>query len=67
MTRLGRGRDTPAVTHDHLTVRRPGGTTEHRPLEVGELGDRLAELDVGLTPGETATLLGIADRLRADA
>ena len=66
LTRTGDGVHT-TVTHDHLTVRRPGEPTEHRPLADGELAHLLGELDVPLTPDETEALLGVVDRLRAPA
>jgi arylamine N-acetyltransferase len=45
------------VTHDSLTVRRPGQPTEHRPLGEGELDDWLWTLEVPLTSHERARLL----------
>ena len=66
LTRTGDGVHT-TVTHDHLTVRRPGEPTEHRPLEDGELAHLLHELDVPLTPEETDRLLEVVDRLRPPA
>ncbi len=49
------------VTHESLTVRRPGRPTEHRPLLEGELDEWLSALEVPLTPDERARLL---DRVR---
>ncbi|GAB4063258.1 arylamine N-acetyltransferase [Angustibacter speluncae] len=63
VTRFGDGGHT-TVTHQALTVRRPGEPTEHRPLEPGELGHWLRELGVPLTDDETTRLLEVADRLR---
>jgi len=45
------------VTHESLTVRTPGESTEHRPLRDGELGDWLTALGVPLTADERARLL----------
>ena len=45
-----------SVTHETVTVRRPGEPTEHRELRDGELGDLLHELDVPLSDAERATL-----------
>ena len=50
------------VTHESLTVRTPGGPTEHRPLHEGEIEEWLAALEVPLTPDEETRLLA---RLRA--
>jgi arylamine N-acetyltransferase len=44
------------VTHDALTVRRPGEATEHRPLRESELPQWLAGLGVGLTADEEERL-----------
>lgn len=46
-----------SVTHETVTIRRPGEPTQHRPLVVGELGMLIDALQVGLTPDETARLL----------
>lgn len=46
-----------AVTHETLTVRRPGEPTQHRQLGDGELSDLLDELGVPLTPDERVALL----------
>jgi N-hydroxyarylamine O-acetyltransferase len=54
-----------AVTHEAVTVRRPGEPTEHHDLADGELGTLLAELRVGLTAEETERLLVLVGRLRA--
>jgi len=52
-----------SVTHQTVTIRRPGEPTEHRTLAPGELGTLIDALHVGLTAGETARLLSVADRL----
>jgi N-hydroxyarylamine O-acetyltransferase len=53
------------VTHETVTVRRPGEpTTQHR-LEPGQLEALLREMQVGLTPDEEARLLGVVERLSA--
>ena len=44
------------VTHEALTVRRPGEPTEHRSLHEGELPEWLHELQVGLTEEEERRL-----------
>ena len=54
-----------AVTHETVTVRRPGEPTEHRELAEGELETLLGELRVGLTSDETARLLAVVERLRS--
>jgi len=45
------------VTHEFLTVRRPGEPTEHRPLRDGEVEEWLSVLEVPLAPEEQARLL----------
>jgi N-hydroxyarylamine O-acetyltransferase len=50
-----------ALTHETVTVRRPGTPTEHRALRDGELPDWLDELAVPLTADERAAL---DDRVR---
>jgi len=50
-----------ALTHETVTVRRPGAPTEHRALRNGELADWLDELAVPLTADERAAL---DDRVR---
>ena len=45
-----------SVTHETVTVRRPGTATEHRRLREGELGELLAELSVPLTDDEREAL-----------
>jgi N-hydroxyarylamine O-acetyltransferase len=45
-----------AVTHETLTVRRPGEPTQHRELRDGELADLLDQLAVPLRPDERAAL-----------
>lgn len=52
------------VTHESLTVRRPGEPTEHRGLLEGEVEEWLTALDVPLTPEERSRLL---TRVRAIA
>jgi N-hydroxyarylamine O-acetyltransferase len=54
-----------AVTHETLTVRRPGEPTQHRELREGELADLLAELAVPLTPDERAALETRVRQLRS--
>jgi N-hydroxyarylamine O-acetyltransferase len=56
-----------AVTHETVTVRRPGRTTEHRELRDGELGDLLDELDVPLTADERMGLIAKVRELRSRA
>jgi N-hydroxyarylamine O-acetyltransferase len=53
-----------ALTHETVTVRRPGAPTEHRTLREGELSDWLDELDVPLTGDERVALDGVVRRLR---
>ena len=45
------------VTHEAVTVRRPGEPTEHRPLRGGELPELLDLLDVPLIDDEREALL----------
>jgi N-hydroxyarylamine O-acetyltransferase len=45
-----------AVTHETVTVRRPGAATEHRELSDGELAEWLDELAVHLTADERTAL-----------
>ncbi len=45
------------VTHEAVTVRRPGAPTEHRPLRDGELPELLDLLGVPITDGELDALL----------
>ena len=45
-----------ALTHETLTVRRPGQATEHRRLHNGELADWIDALSVPLTVDERTTL-----------
>jgi N-hydroxyarylamine O-acetyltransferase len=54
-----------ALTHETVTVRRPGAPTEHRALRDGELADRLDELAVPLTAEERAALDDKVRRLRS--
>ncbi len=51
------------VTHEHVTIRRPGRPTELRPLRDGELGDKLDALGVPLTADLRAALIEVAARL----
>jgi N-hydroxyarylamine O-acetyltransferase len=46
-----------ALSHETLTIRRPGRPTEHRGLRDGELAEWLEELAVPLTGDERARLL----------
>jgi N-hydroxyarylamine O-acetyltransferase len=52
------------VTHEAVTVRRPGEPTEHHDLAAGELDEWLATLEVALTPDEEARLHERVARLR---
>jgi len=58
LSRHGDGRHT-TVSHESVTIRRPGEPTEHRDLREGELGELLHELEVPLTPEEETRLLGV--------
>ena len=53
------------VTHDAVTVRRPGEPTEHRDLAAGELGEWLAVLEVPLAEDERERLLARVTELRS--
>ena len=53
-----------ALTHETVTVRRPGAPTEHRALRDGELSDWLDELAVPLTADERVALDGVVSHLR---
>jgi N-hydroxyarylamine O-acetyltransferase len=44
------------VTHEAVTIRRPGEPTEHHELVDGELGEWLSTLEVALTPEERSRL-----------
>ena len=48
-----------AVTHETVTIRRPGQPTEHRDLREGELEQLLDELALPLTPDEETQLLEV--------
>jgi N-hydroxyarylamine O-acetyltransferase len=54
-----------SVTHEAVTVRRPGLPTEHHELADGELESLLGELAVGLTDDETERLLAVVGQLRS--
>ena len=58
-----------AVTHETVTVRRPGAPTEHRQLREGELGKWLDDLSVPAdrrgTGGAGGSDRGVAARLRS--
>ena len=54
-----------AVTHETVTVRRPGEPTQHRELRDGELSDLLDELAVPLTAEEREALLARVSGLPA--
>ena len=56
-----------AVTHETVTVRRPGRITEHRALRDGELDDLLDELGVPLTADERGALNAKVRELRSRA
>jgi N-hydroxyarylamine O-acetyltransferase len=64
VARHGKGRHT-TLTHETLTVRRPGEPTEHREITVDELSDLLRELEVPLTGDEEERLLRRVTELRA--
>jgi N-hydroxyarylamine O-acetyltransferase len=51
-----------SVTHETLTVRRPGQPTEHRALRPGELRELFTDLEVTLPPDDLTRLLEYADR-----
>lgn len=53
------------VTHDSLTVRRPGEPTEHRTLGAGEVAAWLTALEVPLTTRERERLSARVAELRA--
>jgi N-hydroxyarylamine O-acetyltransferase len=63
LSRHGVDRHT-TVSHEAVTIRRPGEPTEHRELEDGELEQLLDELAVPLTPEERSRLLGVVAWLR---
>ena len=54
-----------AVTHETVTVRRPGEPTQHRELRDGELSDLLDQLAVPLTAEEREALLARVSGLPA--
>ena len=53
-----------AVTHEAVTIRRPGAPTEHRELVDGELDEWLGVLEVPLTDDEQVRLRERVARLR---
>lgn len=53
------------VTHDAITVRRPGEPTEHRGLADGELGEWLGVLEVPLSEDEESRLFERVAAIRA--
>jgi N-hydroxyarylamine O-acetyltransferase len=55
------------VTHESLTIRTPGQTTEHRALREGEIDDWLSRLDVPLSVDEHARLVEKVRDLAAGA
>ena len=56
-----------AVTHEAVTVRRPGEPTEHHELADGELRTLLDDLRLGLTTDETERLLAVVARLEGQS
>jgi N-hydroxyarylamine O-acetyltransferase len=56
-----------AVTHETVTVRRPGRTTDHRELRDGQLDDLLDELAVPVTADERTRLNAKVRELRSTA
>ena len=56
-----------AITHETVTVRRPGAVTEHRALGAEELGEWLDTLAVPLTPDERTALEDKVRVLRASS
>lgn len=55
------------VTHENVTVRRPGEPTTQHPLAPGELESLLHELGAGLSRDEVRRLLAVAERLPPQA
>jgi arylamine N-acetyltransferase len=53
------------LTHESLTIRTPGGPTEHRPLRGDEIGEWLSRLDARLRPDERLRLLETLPTLTA--
>jgi N-hydroxyarylamine O-acetyltransferase len=53
-----------SLSHESVTVRRPGAETEHRALREDELGSWLDELAVPLTASEREALERVVRRLR---
>lgn len=62
-TRHGDGRHT-SVTHQTVTVRRPGEPTEHREIGTAEVMDQLRALGVPLTEDEERRLRARVEGLR---
>jgi N-hydroxyarylamine O-acetyltransferase len=52
------------LTHEAVTIRRPGEPTQHRDLADGELGEWVSTLEVPLTDDEERRLLARAAALR---
>ncbi|MGH3457843.1 arylamine N-acetyltransferase family protein [Aeromicrobium sp.] len=63
LARHGVDRHT-TVTHETVTIRRPGQPTEHRDLREGELEELLHELGVPLSADEEVRLLDVVAGLR---
>ena len=55
------------LTESTVTVRRPGAATEHRRIELDELPELLARLQVPITDDESARLMPRLAQLRAAA
>ncbi len=60
LTRHLEGRHV-TVTHETVTVRRPGQPTEHRPLREGELRELLVELETTLPDAEVDRLVDVLE------
>ena len=63
LTKHAPGRHT-TVTHESVTIRRPGEPTEHHDLRDGELEQLLDELEVPLSAEEEKRLLALVPTLR---
>ncbi|WP_280402020.1 arylamine N-acetyltransferase family protein [Nocardia carnea] len=55
------------LTHNAVTIRKPGAGTVHRSLQPGEFDIRLGELGAALTPGEAGRLAERRTALNAGA
>jgi N-hydroxyarylamine O-acetyltransferase len=66
VTKHEEGKHT-SLTHQTVTVRRPGAPTEHQEIDLPQVRDVLHELAVPLTPDEEPRLLARVEQLRRES